>query len=487
MQRAMLFACAVLVLLTGPSETSGQSGNYWTENFGNRSMLLSGAVIGSVSDLGLVFYNPGRLSLIEKPAFVITAKAYQWDRLRFEDGLGDGVDLEDSYFGGAPSLAAGAFTVPFLKGHRFAYAFLTRRRDDTDLFLRTERSGDILEQNPGEEFFTGTVDIQGTLKEEWIGLTWSHALGGNWGLGVSTVYYDLSRKVHFGLDLKALTEANELVVLARTRGVNIHDQGLLWKAGLAGVFDPVSLGITVTSPRVSVLMSGKIQYEDLLTGLGTGNGQTAENGLVSSFQKDLPAVSRSPWAVGAGVGVDWGRARLHLSGEWYSAVPKYIVTRAEPFVGQSTGELTEYRVVEELESVLNGAVGIEWHQAENLSFFASVATDRSAAPPERSTFLELKDETSTTTVRMDFLQVGGGVVVSTSRFDLTFGASRARASDKVTRPVDLPDGGDGPVFGNGENARYVASRWRFLLGFSFPFAEQLAEKVKEVSAGNGGK
>ena len=122
-------------------------------------MLLSGAVVGSVSDLGLVFYNPGRLSLIEKPAFVVTAKAYQWDHLRLEDGLGDGVDLNDSDFGGAPSLAAGSFTVPFLEGHSFAYAFLTRQRAGTDGFLRAERSGDLVEEIPGEEFFTGTVDI----------------------------------------------------------------------------------------------------------------------------------------------------------------------------------------------------------------------------------------------------------------------------------------------------------------------------------------
>ena len=487
MQRALIFGCVILVSVTAPAPTSGQSGNHWTEQYGNRSMLLSGAVIGSVSDLGLVFYNPGRLSLVEKPAFVLTAKAYQWDRLRMEDGLGDGVDLEDENFGGAPSLAAGAFTVPFLKGHRFAYSFLTRKRTDTDLFLRTERSGEILQQIPGEEFFAGTVDISSTLKEEWMGLTWSHALGENWGLGLSTVYYNLSRKAHLGLDLRALTEANEVVVLARTRGIRVQDHGLLWKAGLAGVYYPVSLGITVTSPHLSVLGSGRIQYEDLLSGLDTGGEQAVENGLVTSVQKDLPAASKSPWAVGAGVGVAWGRATLHLAGEWYSAVPKYVVTRAEPFEGQSTGDLTEYRVVEELKSVVNGAVGIEWQRSENLSVFASIATDRSAVPRVRSTFLELKDETSTTTVRMNFLQAAGGFVVSTSYFDLTLGASCAWASDKVSRPVDLPDGGDDPIFENGESAKYVASRWRFLLGFSFPFADQLAEKAREASTGGEGK
>ena len=485
MQRAIVVAGVVLAFLTAPTVACGQAGNHWTEQFGNRSMLLSGAVIGSVSDLGLVFYNPGRLGLVEELAFVLTAKAYQWNRYRLEDGLGEGVDLRDSDFGGAPTLAAGGFTLPFLEGHRFAYAFLTRRRDDTDVFLQTERSGDLFDQFPGDEYFSGTVDILNTMKEDWIGLTWARTAGGHWSLGLSTFYYNLSRRAHLGLDLKALTEANDVIVLAQDRTFNFQDQGLIWKAGLAGVFHPVSVGITVTSPRVSVLAKGRIQYEDLIAGLDTSTNPDVDNVLITSVQSDLPAVTRSPWAVGAGVGVEWGRAVIHLAGEWYSAVPKYVVTEAETFEAQSTGEPIEYRVVEELESVVNGAVGIEWHWRERLSLFGSIATNGSATPGERSSFLEAPDEVSTTTVRTDYVQTGGGFEVSTDYFDLTLGASYAWASDGLKRPINLPDEGDDPIFGGDENVRYVASRWRFLLGVSFPFLDQLSGRLKGEETGNG--
>jgi len=483
MRSAILIAAALSVALVAPRPVHGQAGNQWTEQYGNRSMLLSGAVIGSVSDLGLVFYNPGRLALIENPTFVVTAKAYQWDRLRLENGLGEGVDLKDSNFGGAPSLAAGAFTLPFLKGHRFAYAFLTRRRDDTDLFLRTERSGDLLEQYPGEEFFTGTVDILNTMKEDWMGLTWSQRVGGNWSVGLSTFYYNLKRKAHLGLDLRALTEAGDVLVLTRSRDFSYRDQGLVWKAGLAGIFDPVSVGITVTSPRVSLLGSGRVLYEDVFAGGDPTNAQA--DALVTSVQGNLPAVTRSPWAVGAGMGVAWGDAVIHLSAEWYSAVPKYVVTEARPFEAQSTGEQLRYRVVEELKSVINGAVGIEWHRGETLSLFGSVASNASGTPEERSTLLQLTDEVSTASLRMNLPQVGGGFVISTSYFDLTLGGNYSWASDILDRPVNLPDGGDAPIFGGDETSRFRASRWRFLLGFSFPFADQLKNRAKEETPGNG--
>ncbi|MCK5650717.1 MAG: hypothetical protein KAJ42_05040, partial [Gemmatimonadetes bacterium] len=295
----------------------------------------------------------------------------------------------------------------------------------------------------------------------------------------------LSRRAHLATDLKGLTEANDVIALAQDRTFKFQDQGLIWKAGLAGVFHPVSVGITVTSPHMSVLAKGRIQYEDLIAGLDTSTDENVDDVLITSVQSDLPAVTRSPWAVGAGVGVEWGRAVIHLAGEWYSAVPKYVVTEAKTFEAQSTGEPIEYRVVEELESVVNGAVGIEWHWREGLSLFGSIATNGSATPGERSSFLEALDEVSTTTVRTDYLQSAGGFEVSTDYFDLTLGASYAWASDELKRPINLPDEGDDPIFGGDETVRFVASRWRFLLGISFPFLDQLSGRLKGEETGNG--
>ena len=100
-------------------------------------MLLSGTVNASVEDLGLVFYNPGRLGMVENPAFAISAKVYEWRTIKIEDNS-EGIKLNKSNFGGAPSLAAGTFKIPFLKDHNFAYSFLTRQRSKIDFFTRIE-------------------------------------------------------------------------------------------------------------------------------------------------------------------------------------------------------------------------------------------------------------------------------------------------------------------------------------------------------------
>jgi hypothetical protein len=63
--RILLITTLTLLIATSLCELQAQSGHYWTNQYGTRSMLLSGSVIGGVEDLGAVFYNPARLSQTE--------------------------------------------------------------------------------------------------------------------------------------------------------------------------------------------------------------------------------------------------------------------------------------------------------------------------------------------------------------------------------------------------------------------------------------
>ena len=79
---ALLCICCLV-----PSFIKAQ-GYYNDENFGNRSILLSGNVTGSVDDLGLTYYNPARLAIIEEPNFTISARAYQLGSVKVENVFG---------------------------------------------------------------------------------------------------------------------------------------------------------------------------------------------------------------------------------------------------------------------------------------------------------------------------------------------------------------------------------------------------------------
>ena len=88
MRRHVFILAATILgwILPGPAQ--GQDTHYWTEQYGARSMLLSGSVIGSVNDMSAVFYNPGALGYLIKPELVLSASAYQIRQLKVKDGGG---------------------------------------------------------------------------------------------------------------------------------------------------------------------------------------------------------------------------------------------------------------------------------------------------------------------------------------------------------------------------------------------------------------
>jgi len=170
-----------VVVIVCPS--LAQDAHYWTEQYGNRSMLLNGSVIGSVEDLGAVYYNPARISQFETPAFVISAQVYQYTVTTIEDGLGDGINLKKDEFGGGPSLVSGTFKLPFLKNHQFAYAFLTRFKAESNFTYSVDDEGEYVESMPGDELFSGQISLNKSRSDEWIGGSWSHALNDRFSVG----------------------------------------------------------------------------------------------------------------------------------------------------------------------------------------------------------------------------------------------------------------------------------------------------------------
>ena len=107
-----------------------QEGNYKFENYGSRSILMSGSVTGSVEDLELTYYNPARLAQVENPVFSINAKAYQLSEIRIRDAFDEEEELRSSQFGGIPSMLVGSFKVKKWEGHQFAYSFITKARSN---------------------------------------------------------------------------------------------------------------------------------------------------------------------------------------------------------------------------------------------------------------------------------------------------------------------------------------------------------------------
>src|SRR5882672_5476136 len=98
----------LLFLMTGVFSfifSNAQDGHYWTQQYGTRSMLLSGSVIGGVDDLGAVYYNPGRLAVISNDAFLLSANVYEYNAIEISNAYGNTRNAKQSSIRGVPTLA----------------------------------------------------------------------------------------------------------------------------------------------------------------------------------------------------------------------------------------------------------------------------------------------------------------------------------------------------------------------------------------------
>ncbi len=440
-------------------------------------MLLSGSVIGGVEDLGAVYYNPGRLGLIENPAFLLSANVYQWQKVKIEDALGESVNLSKSDFGTVPSLVAGSFTVKFLEGHRFSYALLQRQHIDLDFNYENEIYADIFEDLPGKEYFRGSISLNSRYKEEWATLTWSYPFAEKWSIGVATNF--LMARVNRGdkIEMQALTDAKKTAMLAYDRNYKFSRFGLLWKLGLAAEFEKSWWGLTLTTPVIGFGGKGDYQFEEFYSGI---DGTSQEGDIFTTTdQEDLPVKLRQPWAIGLGATFRVNRNKIHLSGEWYSKIPFYALLESDSHVSQSSGMNYQFTLYDDLNSVLNGGIGLEFYIKDKISLYGSFSTDFSAVKSDRISFTDMAGIASNSTTTADYYHFGGGVILKLKGLDLTLGATRTGSKEPFYPPLEFPEEGDDGIFDPDETGTLKWSRWRLVFAFSVPFLEQSLERIKE--------
>lgn len=458
------------------SETFGQASHYWTESYGTRSMLLNGVVIGSVEDLGAVYYNPARLSQFESPAFVISGQVYQLEGLKLENGLGDGIDLERSQFGSGPSLVSGTFKVGFLEGHQFAYAFLTRVKSENNFSFAVETEGDYVSRFPGDEYFSGQITSNNTVRDEWMGLSWSYPLNEKISIGATGFYSNLERNAGLRTQEQAYSVDSGTVIRIQKRSYGFKSQSILGKFGISYKGKKLTAGLTVTTPKLEGITSGNTSYETFLSGIDTTANDDLTDVYVINNQGNLETQHNTPWSVGVGAGFRLGkRSLLHTSVEWFSAIPSYTILKSQPFTGQSTQEVYQMTIVDKLGSVINYGLGLEVYASEYLSIFGSFAMDYSAVNTEPDPISDFGLTVSNTSLRADRMHFGFGADISTKFADLTIGAMYAYSRENMERSFTIEDQSNPAVT---EDITAIYSRWRFLIGFEFHYEDELRKKIE---------
>ena len=251
-------ALAVFALLISAPDLSAQDAHYWTLQYGPRSSLLGGAVIGSVEDISATYYNPGALGLARDLTFAITANVFERSGVALEDGGGNGVDLGTAKSGLRPSLVAGMLGRNLFGSGVLAYSLLTRVKGTQDFSGFAIQSGSDIPPSRQLQDQAGLVQFEGEFNDLWAGLTYSQPFGSHFALGVT--WYGALRSQRRRGESIAQTIALDGTGFTSVdiRGGKYSTIRTLFKFGAFAAAGPFSGGLTLTTPSIHISGSGEL-------------------------------------------------------------------------------------------------------------------------------------------------------------------------------------------------------------------------------------
>ncbi|MCZ6916540.1 MAG: hypothetical protein O7I93_07175 [Gemmatimonadetes bacterium] len=424
--RCKRFCAAALVLvglLLAVQHVAAQDAHYWTLQYGPRSSLLGGAVIGSVEDISATYYNPGALALASDLTFAITANVFERSGISLEGGGGEGVNLGTSQSGLRPSLLAGTLKRGVFGSGVLAYSALTRVKGTQDFSGVVIQSGSELDPSLQLQDRAASVQFEGEFSDFWAGISYSQPFGSHFGLGVTWyAAFRSQRRRAEAVNQSIATDGTGFVSLD-IRGGEYSTTRTLAKFGAFAAVGPFSGGLTVTTPSIHISGSGQLAFNT-----STVSPDTAA--LASSVQTDLPAEFKSPLSVGAGGALRIGKTRLHASAEWFEATAPYVVIQGEDFVSQAPAQVVPVDAVQELAEVLNWGAGLEHAISPSVSAYASYSTDNSGLSEDIE-----RAGLSALPLDISLISAGSDFVLGPARFTLGLGYAWGRKVDQALTDV----------------------------------------------------
>ena len=446
MKKALLLNLVIIILQVS---LTAQENNYWNIQYGTRSTLLGGAVIGSVSDLSATFYNPGAIALFPDVKFILSAQVYQMDNFTIKDGAAEGKDLDYSSIVPSPNFVAFDLNFDFLGDDRLAFSILTRQNSNLEFSARVIDSLEVIESSPGKESFAGGINTEKKFNDVWGGITYSTKLSETIGMGITGYISYRSHKATSLTILQALQSNGEIASYSNINNYRFNNCRTLLKAGVGLNLNPLTIGLTVTSPSLNIFGSGSAGTHLFISGIDSSR-------FDSNYQEDIKSKFNSSWAAGLGGAYNFGNVKLHLSAEWYDAINKYDVLDTEPYVSQSSGKTLTNDLSHEAKSVINFGFGLDYFATDSLIFSLSVTSDFSAYVENTATNLA-------TYSAWDLIHVAGGSTFSIWKTEVTIGAVYSFGSQTFENKINITPGGDDNSVGRQSEFKY--SQIKVLLGF----------------------
>ncbi|WP_027136768.1 autotransporter outer membrane beta-barrel domain-containing protein [Gaetbulibacter saemankumensis] len=451
---ARLFA----VLFIGAIHCFAQRSNYKFNNFGNRSIVLAGNVTGSVSDIGLSYYNPSFLANTTKVGFSLNARAYQIENIKLDNVLNEDSKLSTTKFSGASNMAGGIFN---LFGTKFAYTYLTKSNHNSDLYYdHYYLNDDILAIFPNAIKHNASINLMNKVRDDWTGITWAYTLAQNFYVGVSLFGSIYSHSGRSNLNHTVESENNEVAFYKSYRSFSQTSYGAFFKIGFNYSLKKLQLGMNINLPYLEVYNDGTFGYTEVVAGVNQ-----EYNKFIDYDFRNLKSKRKEPLGISIGAGIPINKSKLHLNVDYITGIKSFNRINI-PSLDLGLNSLTTINFNEARVAVLNFGVGAELFLNEKIKLYGGFSTDFSPLKKTANIFDLSVENTKETNLGDDFYHISMGIDWTLKWANLIFGITHANSKNSFLNPYTI--NAEGFKISNAINSELRYTRLQFMAGIDVP-------------------
>jgi len=394
MKRCFCIVLGMCLTMIFSLTVSAQDHHYWTHQFGSRSTLMGGAVVGGVRDTSAGYYNPGALGFVRNDSLSVSANGYQFQNMSVSDGAGVGTSLDSGQINIIPLLISGTRSFEKLPKNVFGYSLIARNYSSIKSSARRDIDADIIPvfddgRFAGEEDYVGQYHLDADLTEMWGGLSWARKLNEKIAMG-ATLFLGMRNQSQTHSTNVFATKGLDTARSTLYQNIDFWNIRGLLKFGVSADFDALKLGIVMTTPSVSLYgkgtIAGDMSSNNVLT-LGDETGRKRTVDLAGTDrQEELDATYKTPFSAAAGVEYTFmKKTTVGFTVEWFAEQSSYdVISPASKQFFHGIPVLEDdpefnsdamLKVEDSAEEVINFALGIEHVFTDKIKGYVSFHTD----------------------------------------------------------------------------------------------------------------